>query len=69
MVESGMTPAEAIRSATVVTAELLGMSEDLGTLEAGKIADLIAVDGNPLEDVSVLEDVAVVISGGVVIKN
>ncbi len=69
MVESGMTPAEAIRSATVVTAELLGMSEDLGTLEAGKIADLIAVDGSPLEDVSVLEDVAVVISGGVVVKN
>jgi imidazolonepropionase-like amidohydrolase len=51
-----------------VTAELLGMSADLGTLEAGKIADLIAVDGNPLEDVSVLENVAVVISGGVVVK-
>jgi imidazolonepropionase-like amidohydrolase len=63
-----MTPADAIRSATVVTAELLDMSDDLGTLEAGKIADLIAVDGNPLEDVSVLENVAVVISGGVLVK-
>jgi len=69
MVDSGMSPADAIRSATVVTAELLGMSEDLGTLEAGKIADLIAVDGNPLEDVSVLENVSVVISGGVAVKN
>ena len=44
------------------------MSDDLGTLESGKIADLIAVDGNPLEDVSVLENVAVVMSGGVVVK-
>ncbi len=69
MVESGMTPEDAIRSATVATAELLGMTEDLGTLEAGKIADLIAVDGDPLENVSVLEEVAVVILGGVVVKD
>ena len=67
MVAAGMTPAEAIRSATVVTAELLELGDDLGTLEAGKIADMIAVDGNPLDDVAVLESVDVVIRNGRVV--
>ena len=67
MVDRGMSEADAIRSATVVTAELLGVSEELGTLEAGKIADLVAVSGNPLEDITELERVQVVIKGGEVI--
>ena len=64
MVKAGMDPMDAIRSATVMTAELIEMSADLGTIEAGKLADLIAVDGDPLSDVAVLEDVAVVIKDG-----
>jgi imidazolonepropionase-like amidohydrolase len=64
MVSGGMSPAEAIRSATVVAAELIEMSGDLGTIEVGKIADIIAVDGNPLDDVTVLESVHTVIRDG-----
>jgi imidazolonepropionase-like amidohydrolase len=63
MVRYGMTPLEAIRSATVNAAEALGRS-DLGTIEAGRHADLIAVRGDPLADVTVLESVAVVFKGG-----
>ena len=64
MVEVGMPAIEAIRSATINSAELLGMSEQLGTLETGKLADIVLVDGNPLEDVSVLESVETVIKNG-----
>lgn len=64
MVRGGMSPSEAIRSATVVAAELIEMSDELGTIEVGKIADIIAVDGNPLEDVTVLESVHTVIRDG-----
>lgn len=64
MVARGMSEMDAIRSATVVTAELLGRSEDLGTLESGKLADLVAVAGNPLEDITELERVQVVVKGG-----
>ena len=69
MVGAGMSPAGAIRSATVVTAELLELDHDLGTLEAGKIADMIAVDGNPLDDIAILEEVSVVIRDGKVVHN
>ncbi len=64
MVESGMTEMDAIRSATVVAAELLEMSDKLGTIEPGKMADIIAVDGSPLDDITVLENVSVVIKDG-----
>ena len=64
MVEAGMTPMDALRSATVVAAELIEMSDTLGTLEEGKFADLIAVDGNPLDDISTMEDVQGVIRNG-----
>lgn len=64
MVEAGMEPMDAIRSATVVTAELLGASDRLGTIEAGKLADIIAVDGDPLADITVLERVDAVIKDG-----
>jgi imidazolonepropionase-like amidohydrolase len=68
MVDAGMPAMDAIRSATVVAADLLGMSEDLGTIEAGKLADLIAVTGNPIEDIRLLADVRLVIKGGVVYR-
>lgn len=64
MVEAGMSPADALRTATIHAAELLGRSEELGQLQRGYAADLIAVDGNPLEDVSILEDVRFVMRDG-----
>jgi len=68
MVRYGMTPAAAIRSATVVAADLLDQRRDLGTLEQGKHADIIAVAGDPLRDVTELEHVVFVMKGGVVYK-
>ena len=68
MVDSGMSEMDAIRAATVVAAELIEMSETLGTIESGKLADIIAVDANPLEDITSLEDVSVVIKEGVRVK-
>lgn len=69
MVEWGMTPAQAIRAATLTAAEALGRSGDVGAVEVGRYGDLIAVRGNPLEDVRVLENVAFVMKGGVVYKD
>lgn len=68
LVESGLTPAEAIATATVHAARLLGEDDDLGTLEPGKRADLIAVVGDPLADVAALLDVAFVMQGGKALK-
>jgi len=68
MVDSGMSEMDAIRAATVVAAELIEMSAMLGTIESGKTADIIAVDASPLEDITVLQDVAVVIKEGVRVK-
>ena len=68
MVAGGMPPMAAIQSATAVTAELLGISERVGTLEAGKLADLIAVAGDPLDDVALLQEVRFVMKEGVVYK-
>jgi imidazolonepropionase-like amidohydrolase len=64
MVRYGMTPLQAIRSATVEAAALIGHEPDIGALEAGKFADMIAVAGDPLADVRLLESVAGVIKGG-----
>ncbi len=69
MVKYGLTPAQSIRSATVDAAELLGKSADLGSISAGKFADIIAVDGDPLANVTVLEKVAFVMKGGKVVKD
>lgn len=69
MVEAGMPPMEAIQSATYHGAKLVGQLENLGTLEAGKYADVIAVDSNPLEDIRVLQNVTFVMKEGVVYKN
>jgi imidazolonepropionase-like amidohydrolase len=68
LVRAGMTPATAIRSATLDAAELLGQSDRIGSLAPGKDADIIAIDGNPLEDVSRLERVDFVMRRGVVHK-
>jgi imidazolonepropionase-like amidohydrolase len=57
MLKLGMTPVDAIQSATVNAAELLGWAQTAGTLEPGSFADLIAVDGDPLADISQLEHV------------
>jgi imidazolonepropionase-like amidohydrolase len=61
-----MTPAQAIRSATSLAAELLSMQDRVGTIEAGKLADIVAVPGDPLADVTALEKVDFVIKNGVV---
>ena len=69
MVEYGMTPMQAIQAATVYAAELIGWPNDVGAIEAGRFADIIAVAGNPLDDVALLEDVGFVMKGGKVYKN
>jgi imidazolonepropionase-like amidohydrolase len=68
MVKYGMTPLQAIQSATVSAADLLGKSDLLGSIQPGKYADIIAVSGNPLEDVRLLEDVKFVMKEGKVYK-
>jgi imidazolonepropionase-like amidohydrolase len=68
MVQNGMTPMQAIQAATVAGAELLGVADKLGSIRPGKFADLIAVRGNPLADVRVLEDVRFVMKQGVVYR-
>jgi imidazolonepropionase-like amidohydrolase len=69
MVKYGLTPAQAIRAATSNAADLIGRAKDVGTLEAGKFADVIAVTGDPLQDVRALENVGFVMKGGVVEKD
>jgi imidazolonepropionase-like amidohydrolase len=69
MVQAGFTPMEAIVTATAVNAELLGWSADTGTIEPGKIADLVAVAGDPLEDLEALYDVQLVVRDGVVVRS
>jgi len=66
MVEYGMTPIEAIRSATTRAAELLRLEKDLGSIAAGRYADIIAVDGDPLQNIEAIKKVRFVMKGGVV---
>jgi imidazolonepropionase-like amidohydrolase len=68
MVKFGMTPAQALKSATSSAAELLGMQDKVGTIEVGKYADIVAVPGDPLADVIVMEKVDFVMKGGIVYK-
>jgi len=64
LVEAGMTPMQAIQAATRVNAELLGWQDSVGTIEPGKLADIIAVPGDPLQNLAVLEKVSFVMLGG-----
>lgn len=68
MVQRGMTPMEAIQAATSVAAEALGWDEDIGTLAPGRFGDLIAVRGDPLSNVALLQDIDVVVKGGLLFK-
>ena len=69
LVEAGLSPMEAIASATVNASAHLQMDSDIGTIEVGKYADIVAVDTNPLDDISALLDVDFVMQGGVVYKH
>jgi len=68
VVDNGMTPMQAITAATVNAADLLDESHNLGSLTVGKYADIVAVKGNPLENIELLESVGFVMKGGEVIK-
>ena len=69
MVKLGMSPVQALRAGTVNAAELMGWSDRIGSVTPGKFADIVAVQGNPLEDVSVLQHVEFVMKDGVIYKN
>ena len=68
-VEAGMTPLQALRSATTETARLLGAEQDIGSLEPGKYADIVAVGGNPAEDIKALRQILFVMKGGKTYRN
>ena len=67
--EAGMSPIDVLRAATLNSADLLGMSDRIGAIEAGKFADIIAVDGDPLKDVKDLQHVRFVMKAGQVVRN
>ena len=69
MVRWGMTPMQAIQSATINAATLLNQTNRLGSLEAGHFADIVAVDSDPLKAANLLEKVSFVMKGGIVYKN
>ncbi len=68
MVEWGMTPMQAIQAATSIAAHYMGWEDRVGAIETGLLGDLIAVKGNPLDDISILENVEVVVKGGLLFK-
>jgi len=69
MTRRGLTNLEAIRAATVSAADLIGWSDDFGSLEVGKYTDLIAVSGDPIADITILQHVRFVMNGGQVVKD
>ena len=68
MTRRGLTTIEAIRAPTTNAADLIGWADDVGTIEPGKFADLVAVQGDPLQDIALLQHVQFVMKGGSVIK-
>ncbi len=64
-----MTPAAALQAATVVNSQMMGWQDQIGSLEKGKYADIVAVSGDPLQDITEMERVKFVMKGGKVIKN
>jgi len=69
MVKFGMTSVQALQAATFEDAELMGWQDRVGSLEAGKFADLVAVQGDPLADITEMERVKFVMKGGNIFKN
>ena len=69
LVRYGLTPAQAIRAATMVNAEMMGWEDQIGSLEKGKYADLVAVSGDPLQDITEMERIKFVMKGGQVVRN
>ena len=68
MVEAGMAPVEALNSAMSAGAELLGIDDELGTIESGKLADIIAINGNPLQDIKQMENISLIVKDGQIYK-
>jgi imidazolonepropionase-like amidohydrolase len=64
LVDAGLTPLDALRTPTVNAARVLGMTDSLGTIEAGKLADLVLLDANPLEDIGNTQRIAAVVLNG-----
>jgi len=69
LVKYGMTPTQAIQTATTVAAEMMGWQDRIGSIEKGKFADIVAVSGNPLKDITELERISFVMKGGEVVRN
>jgi imidazolonepropionase-like amidohydrolase len=69
MAADGMTPAQSLRAGTSAAADLLGLANKIGTLEAGKLADVVAVPGNPFADIRVTQSVLFVMKEGVIYRN
>jgi len=69
MTKRGIPPLEVVRAATLTAAELMGWQDDVGSVEVGKYADLIAVEGNPLTDIAILQHVEFVMKGGTIVKD
>ena len=68
-VDAGMTPAQALRSATIDSARMLGVERELGDLKPGYLADIVAVDGDPTQDIRALRTIGFVMKGGKVVRN
>jgi imidazolonepropionase-like amidohydrolase len=69
MVQLGLTPVQSLQAGSVNAADLLGWSDKVGSIDAGKFADIVAVNGDPLTDITVLQHVSFVMKGGVVYKS
>jgi len=68
LVRSGLSPGATIRAATATAADVLGWGDRIGSLEVGRFADIIAVDGDPLRDIAALDTVTFVMKGGVMVR-